>query len=59
MNWNEDLEHVEKMTGVVHGILSHDGDTALVLLNTGVAVEVSATHLPVPGDTVVEGELSV
>ncbi len=47
------------MTGVVHGILSHDGDTALVLLNTGVAVEVSATHLPVTGDTVVEGELSV
>ena len=59
MHWNEELEMEGLATGVVRCVLSHDEGTALVLLNNGVSVVVPATHEPVPGDAIVEGELSL
>ncbi|MFB2866294.1 hypothetical protein [Aeromonas sp. MdU4] len=47
------------MTGVITRVEQYDGDEALVVLSSGVSVVVSATHEPVPGDTIVEGELSI
>ncbi|MGL6003612.1 hypothetical protein [Aeromonas sobria] len=47
------------VTGVIASVERYDGGTALVVLSTGVCVVVSATHEPVPGDSIVEGELSI
>ncbi|MDO2946946.1 hypothetical protein M8828_01305 [Aeromonas simiae] len=47
------------VTGVVTQVREYDGSQALVTLNTGVSVVVPATHEPVPGDAIVEGELSL
>lgn len=59
MHWNEELEMEGLATGVVRCVLSHDEGTAMVLLNTGVTVELTATHQPTLGDVVIEGELSL
>ncbi|MGE6283602.1 hypothetical protein ACLHZ9_00975 [Aeromonas media] len=47
------------VTGVISNVVEYDGSHALVVLNTGVSVVVPATHEPVPGDAIVEGELSL
>ncbi|MFB2863072.1 hypothetical protein ACE1BR_05340 [Aeromonas sp. MdU4] len=47
------------VTGVIASVERYDGGSALVVLSSGVCVVVAATHEPVPGDTIVEGELSL
>lgn len=59
MHWSDAVVNGVTVTGVITHVNEYDGSHALVVLNTGVSVEVPATHQPVPGDTVVEGELSL
>lgn len=59
MNWSGGLVSGIDVTGVIACVEHYDGGKALVVLSSGVCVVVSATHEPVPGDTIVEGELSL
>lgn len=59
MRWSDAVVNGITVTGVITHVKEYDGSHALVVLNTGVCVVVPATHQPVPGDTVVEGELSL
>ncbi|HDZ8980364.1 TPA: hypothetical protein RUY06_002261 [Aeromonas veronii] len=59
MHWSDAVVNGVTVTGVITHVKAYDGSHALVVLNTGVSVVVPATHQPVPGDTVVEGELSL
>lgn len=59
MRWSDAVINGITVTGVVTQVREYDGSQALVILNTGVSVVVPATHEPVPGDTIVEGELSL
>lgn len=59
MRWSDAVVNGVTVTGVITQVKEYDGSHALVVLNTGVSVVVPATHQPVPGDTVVEGELSL
>lgn len=59
MHWSDAVVNGVTVTGVITHVKEYDGSHALVDLNTGVSVVVPATHQPVPGDTVVEGELSL
>ena len=59
MRWSAAVINGITVTGVVTHVREYDGSLALVTLNTGVSVLVPATHEPVPGDAIVEGELSL
>lgn len=59
MHWSDAVVNGVTVTGVITHVKEYDSSHALVVLNTGVSVVVPATHQPVPGDTVVEGELSL
>ncbi|HDO1314688.1 TPA: hypothetical protein P2Q95_000455 [Aeromonas veronii] len=59
MNWSGGLANGIDVTGVIASVEHYDGGNAVVVLSSGVCVVVSATHEPVPGDTIVEGELSL
>lgn len=59
MNWSSEVINGIDVTGVIASVEHYDGDEALVVLSSGVSVVVPATHKPVPGDTIVEGELSL
>ena len=59
MRWSDAVINGITVTGVVTHVREYDGSLALVTLNTGVSVLVPATHEPVPGDAIVEGELSL
>ena len=59
MHWSDAVVNGITVTGVVTQVREYDGSQALVTLNTGVSVLVPATHEPAPGDTIVEGELSL
>ena len=59
MRWSDAVINGITVTGVVTHVREYDGSQALVTLNTGVSVVVPATHEPVPGDAIVEGELSI
>ncbi|MEA9426275.1 hypothetical protein VCX68_06915 [Aeromonas caviae] len=58
MDWSDAVVNGITVTGVVTQV-RYDGSQALVTLNTGVSVLVPATHEHAPGDTIVEGELSL
>lgn len=59
MHWSDAVVNGVTVTGVITHVKEYDGSHTLVVLNTGVSVVVPATHQPAPGDTVVEGELSL
>ncbi|MCE9955596.1 hypothetical protein [Aeromonas rivipollensis] len=59
MHWSDAVVNGVTVTGVITHIEEYDGSHASVVLNTGVSVVVPATHEPVLGDTIVEGELSL
>ena len=59
MHWSDAVVNGITVTGVITNVVKYDGSHALVVLNTGVSVVVPATHEPVPGDAIVEGELSL
>ncbi|MBV7439674.1 hypothetical protein [Aeromonas sp. sif2416] len=59
MNWSSEVINGIDVTGVIASVEHYDGGAALVVLSSGVSVVVPATHKPVPGDTIVEGELSL
>ncbi len=59
MDWSDAVVNGVTVTGVVTHVREYDGSQALVTLNTGVSVVVPATHEPVPGDAIVEGELTL
>ncbi len=59
MHWSDAVVNGVTVTGVITHVREYDGSQALVTLNTGVSVVVPATHEPVPGDAIVEGELSL
>ena len=59
MDWSDAVVNGVTVTGGVTHVREYDGSQALVILNTGVSVVVPATHEPVPGDAIVEGELSL
>lgn len=59
MHWSDAVVNGVTVTGVITNVVKYDGRHALVVLNTGVSFVVPATHEPVPGDTIVEGELSL
>ncbi|TNJ17304.1 hypothetical protein CF112_19620 [Aeromonas hydrophila] len=59
MHWSDAVVNGITVTGVITNVVKYDGSHALVVLNTGVSVVVPATHEPVPGDAIVEGELSI
>ncbi len=59
MHWSDAVVNGITVTGVISNVVEYDGIHALVVLNTGVSVVVPATHEPVPGDAIVEGELSL
>ncbi len=59
MNWSSEVVSGIDVTGVITRVEHYDGSEALVVLSSGVSVVVSAAHEPVPGDTIVEGELSL
>lgn len=59
MNWGGGMVNGIDVTGVIACVEHYDGGKALVVLSSGVCVVVAATHEPVPGDTIVEGELSL
>ncbi|EKB22381.1 hypothetical protein HMPREF1170_02643 [Aeromonas veronii AMC35] len=59
MNGSGEMVNGIDVTGVIASVERYDGGAALVVLSTGVCVVVSATHEPVPGDSIVEGELSI
>lgn len=59
MNGSGEMLNGIDVTGVIASVERYDGGAALVVLSTGVCVVVSATHEPVPGDSIVEGELSI
>lgn len=59
MHWSDAVVNGITVIGVITQVREYDGSQALVTLNTGVSVVVPATHEPVPGDAIVEGELSI
>ncbi|WP_374868413.1 hypothetical protein [Aeromonas sp. MdU4] len=59
MNGSGEMVNGIDVTGVIASVERYDGGSALVVLSSGVCVVVAATHEPVPGDTIVEGELSL
>lgn len=59
MHWSDAVVNGVTVTGVITHVREYDGSQALVTLNTGVSVVVPAAHEPAPGDTIVEGELSL
>ncbi len=59
MHWSDAVVNGITVTGVITNVVKYDGSHALVVLNTGVSVVVPVTHEPVPGDAIVEGELSI
>jgi len=59
MNWSSEVVSGIDVTGVITRVEHYDGSEALVVLSSGVSVVVPAAHEPVPGDTIVEGELSL
>lgn len=59
MNWNSEVVSGIDVTGVITHVEHYDGAEAVVVLSSGVSVVVGAAHKPVPGDTIVEGELSL
>ncbi|MGL6501810.1 hypothetical protein ACSZOA_05310 [Aeromonas caviae] len=59
MNWSSEVVSGIDVTGVITRVEHYDGSEALVVLSSGVSVVVSAAYEPVPGDTIVEGELSL
>ncbi|MDF2414501.1 hypothetical protein GWQ22_13885 [Aeromonas sp. 1HA1] len=59
MNWSSEVINGIDVTGVIASVEHYGGGEALVVLSSGVSVVVPATHKPVPGDTIVEGELSL
>ncbi|WP_257621300.1 hypothetical protein [Aeromonas hydrophila] len=59
MNWNSEVVSGIDVTGVISRVEHYDGAEAVVVLSSGVSVVVVAAHKPVPGDTIVEGELSI
>lgn len=59
MNWSSEVESGIDVTGVITCVEHYDGAEAVVVLSSGVSVVVATDHKPVPGDTIVEGELSL
>ncbi|WP_043129241.1 hypothetical protein [Aeromonas media] len=59
MNWSSEVESGIDVTGVITCVERYDGAEAVVVLSSGVSVVVAAAHKPVPGDIIVEGELSL
>ncbi|MFB2830648.1 hypothetical protein ACE1BS_13720 [Aeromonas jandaei] len=59
LSWNNDVVNGIDVTGVITRVEHYDGIEALVVLSSGVSVVVPAAHKPSPGDTIVEGELSL
>ncbi|MGY3856125.1 hypothetical protein [Aeromonas intestinalis] len=59
MNWSGDVVNGIDVTGVIIRVEHYDGSEALVVLSSGISVVVPAAHKPAPGDSIVEGELSL
>lgn len=59
MNWNSEVVSGIDVTGVITHVEHYDGAEAVVVLSSGVSVVVAAVHKPLPGDTIVEGELTI
>lgn len=59
MNWSSEVVSGIDVTGFITRVEHYDGREALVVLSSGVSVVVPAAHEPAPGDTIVEGELSL